>query len=142
MVHRPLARPGAESDDEEELSEDEEEYNGDVQLNPEDEQAMAMFMTQEEGPKRTLADAVMEKLRALEGGFTGSKDQVEEAVARTMNPKVVQVYRGYASTFPQMLSIFCIVLRRVTDANSVGEFLHTYKVGKLPKAFKVRHLTY
>lgn len=95
---RPLSRLGADSDDEEEpLSEDEAHYIGDVELNPDDERAMAMFMTAEDGPKRTLADAVMEKLRAVEGGFTGGKDEVEEAVARTMNPKVVQVYRGCGS---------------------------------------------
>lgn len=96
FLNRSFGKGAVDSDEDEELSENEAEYAGDVELNPDDERAMAMFMTTaEEGPRRTLADAVMEKLRAVEGGFSGGKDQVEEAVTRTMNPKVVQVYRGY-----------------------------------------------
>lgn len=62
-----------------------------------------------------LADMLMQKLKANQDVVRDKEDlaELEESVASTMNPKVVEVYR------------------------SVGKVLKAYKSGKLPKVFKM-----
>lgn len=93
-LDRAFRKPDADSDEEDEPSENEENYLEEIELNPEDEKALEMFMKPEDQSRKTLADVIMEKLRAQEGGFAGTAENVEEAVVQALNPKVVEVYRG------------------------------------------------
>jgi essential nuclear protein 1 len=79
------------------------------EITEEDEKALQMFMSKEEPKRQTLADIIMEKLREEEDRH----GTLEEHIAKKLDPKVVEVYKG------------------------VGQLLHTYTVGKLPRAFKV-----
>ena len=81
------------------------------QISREDEQAMQMFMRQEQPERRTLADIVMEKIREKQTEIaTQFSDQ---PVTSQMDPRVVTMFKG------------------------VGQILAKYRSGKLPKAFKV-----
>jgi serine/threonine-protein kinase RIO1 len=55
-----------------------------------------MFMSREQPQRRTLADIIMEKLRAVEAAR--DSEDVDRAVERMLDPKVVEVYRGCIST--------------------------------------------
>lgn len=81
-------------------------------VSEEDEKAMAVFMSTDEQPRRTLADIIQEKIRDKE---TEIATQMTEAVSVSsqMDEKVVSVFKG------------------------VGKILSKYRSGKLPKAFKV-----
>lgn len=81
------------------------------QISREDEQAMQMFMRQEQPERRTLADIVMEKIREKQ---TEIATQFSDQPATSkMDPRVVTMFKG------------------------VGQILAKYRSGKLPKAFKV-----
>lgn len=81
-------------------------------VHEEDEKAMALFMSTEEQPRRTLAELIQEKIRDKE---TEIATQLTEAasVSTQMEEKVVSVFKG------------------------VGKILSKYRSGKLPKAFKM-----
>jgi len=79
---------------------------------------LSRFMPEEANKRRTLADIIMEKLAARmpsahgeEGGEEGNNSGQEEELA--LDPRAIEVY------------------------TEVGRFLSTYKVGKIPKVFKV-----
>lgn len=93
---------------------DEEEDAG-AGVTEDDERALAAFSAPP-GHTRTLADAVLEQLRASGTHFAAGQDAAaatEGAVAGGLDPAVVSVYRG------------------------VAELLARYKSGKVPKAFKL-----
>ena len=83
-------------------------------VNEEDEKAMALFMSTDEQPRRTLADIIQEKIRDKE---TEIGSQMTEAMSvgagSQLEEKVVSVFKG------------------------VGKILSKYRSGRLPKAFKV-----
>ncbi len=81
-------------------------------VNEEDEKAMALFMSTDEQPRRTLADIIQEKIRDKE---TEIASQMTEAAisGSQLEDKVVSVFKG------------------------VGKILSKYRSGRLPKAFKV-----
>lgn len=81
-------------------------------VHEEDEKAMALFMSRDEQPRRTLADIIQEKIRDKE---TEMASQMTEAVSAgsQLEEKVVSVFKG------------------------VGKILSKYRSGRLPKAFKV-----
>ena len=83
-------------------------------VNEEDEKAMALFMSKDEQPRRTLADIIQEKIRDKE---TEIASRMTEAMSVGAGPqledKVVSVFKG------------------------VGKILSKYRSGRLPKAFKV-----
>jgi essential nuclear protein 1 len=81
-------------------------------VNEEDEKAMALFMSTDEQPRRTLADIIQEKIRDKE---TEIASQMTEAAmsGSQLEEKVVSVFKG------------------------VGKILSKYRSGRLPKAFKV-----
>lgn len=109
-----------DSDDEEDSGDDEEtalEEGKEAEdfcpvVHVEDEKAMALFMSSEEKPRRTLADIIQEKIRDKE---TEIASQMTATVSdrSQMEEKVVSVFKG------------------------VGKILSKYRSGKLPKAFKV-----
>ena len=91
-----------------------------MELAAEDERALAAFSRRSAGPSRTLADLIMERLRASGtmggGGGGGGDDDADDdggGAVPDMDPAVVEVYRG------------------------VGALLSRYKSGKVPKAFKI-----
>ncbi|NWT03342.1 BYST protein, partial [Mionectes macconnelli] len=116
------AGPGSDSEDDEEWPSLEKaaaaagrggDYGGEVQVDPEDEKAIEMFMNKNPPLRRTLADIIMEKL-------TEKKTEVETVLSELsgcpmpqLDPRVLEVYRG------------------------VREVLSKYRSGKLPKAFKI-----
>ncbi|NXT98627.1 BYST protein, partial [Buphagus erythrorhynchus] len=116
------AGPGSDSEDDEEWPSLEKaaaaagrsgDYGGEVEVDPEDEKAIEMFMNKNPPLRRTLADVIMEKI-------TEKKTEVETALSELsgcpmpqLDPRVLEVYRG------------------------VREVLSKYRSGKLPKAFKI-----
>ena len=115
-----LGAPKMGESDEDDFDEDEEmgEAGGrEVEdfcpvVHEEDEKAVALFMSTDEKPRRTLADLIQEKIRDKE---TEIATQMTEAtsVHSQMEEKVVSVFKG------------------------VAKILSKYRSGKLPKAFKV-----
>lgn len=112
------------SDDDGELGDaasDEEEYEyEEVEVDPEDAaliERMRSDRLEADGPRATLADMIMQKIRDAGGDETtsgparGQPD--EDGMINGMNPKIVEVY------------------------TKVGELLSRYKSGPLPKAFKI-----
>ncbi|KAK9811795.1 hypothetical protein WJX72_010259 [[Myrmecia] bisecta] len=91
---------------------------GEEEVSLEDEKALAAFMAPnaENYQQRTLADIIMEKIKAKQeaGGLdAGPERDGQAAVSEGMDPKVVEVYEG------------------------VGKIMHRYTAGKMPKAFKI-----
>ncbi|GJQ70057.1 putative bystin [Trypoxylus dichotomus] len=84
-----------------------------IEINKEDEEAILKFMNKNPGPRRTLADIILEKITEkqteLETRFSdGGTIQVQD-----IDPRVRQMYEG------------------------VRDVLKKYRSGKLPKAFKI-----
>ncbi|XP_022106271.1 bystin-like [Acanthaster planci] len=103
-----------QSDDEEEkdLTEHEDKYYEDIEINVDDERALERFMAPNAPARRTLADIIMEKLTEKQ---TEVASQMTESgqIAPELDERVTQVYKG------------------------VGQILSRYRSGKLPKALKV-----
>ena len=78
----------------------------------EDEKAMALFMSSEERPRRTLAELIHEKIKDKETEIATQMTETA-SISTQMEEKVVSVFKG------------------------VGTILSKYRSGKLPKAFKV-----
>lgn len=81
------------------------------EVTEEDEEALRAFMSASGSGGRTLADVIMEKLRSARAAGAGAF--AEPPLPSGLDPKVVEVYR------------------------QVGELMHRYKSGRVPKAFKV-----
>ena len=82
-------------------------------VNEEDEKAMALFMSTDEQPRRTLADIIQEKIRDKETEIASQMTEAVSVGGSQMEEKVVSVFKG------------------------VGKILSKYRSGRLPKAFKV-----
>ncbi|XP_064425338.1 bystin isoform X2 [Latimeria chalumnae] len=89
------------------------EYSKEVQVNPEDEEAIEMFMNKNAPLRRTLADIVMEKITEKQTEVESMMSQVSGRPMPQLDPRVLEVYKG------------------------VKEVLSKYRSGKLPKAFKI-----
>ncbi|TRZ09259.1 hypothetical protein HGM15179_017851 [Zosterops borbonicus] len=120
-----LLGPGPDSEDEEE---DEEwpslekaaaaagrsgDYGGEVEVDPEDEKAIEMFMNKNPPLRRTLADIIMEKITEKQTEVETALSEISGCPMPQLDPRVLEVYRG------------------------VREVLSKYRSGKLPKAFKI-----
>lgn len=104
-----------EEDDEDDLDnlhDAEEEEIEELEIDEEDEKALEMFMPASNGPRRTLADIIMEKIEEAERK-NGNAKHGGGAGAEAIDPKVREVYI------------------------QVGRYLNKYTSGKIPKAFKV-----
>mmetsp|Transcript_21620 Transcript_21620/g.69903 ORF Transcript_21620/g.69903 Transcript_21620/m.69903 type:complete len:478 (-) Transcript_21620:140-1573(-) len=88
------------------------EEEEEIEVTAEDEAAIAAFLDPEPAQTRTLADIILERLQS-EGAAPAPDQDVPEAVAQDLDPKVVEVY------------------------TEIGKVLSRYKSGKVPKAFKV-----
>lgn len=115
-----LGSPGKAESEEEDSEEDEDLVpaagGGAEELCPavleEDEKAMALFMSRDKQPRRTLANIIQEKIRDKE---TEIASQMTETVSEgpQVEAKVMSVFKG------------------------VGTILSKYRSGRLPKALKV-----
>ncbi|XP_071434863.1 bystin [Pithys albifrons albifrons] len=113
--------PGSDSEDDEEWPSLEKaaaagrggEYGGEVEVDPEDEKAIEMFMNKNPPLRRTLADIIMEKITEKQTEVETALSEVSGCPMPQLDPRVLEVYRG------------------------VREVLSKYRSGKLPKAFKI-----
>ncbi|XP_054154000.1 bystin-like [Oppia nitens] len=104
--------------DNEYASGDETRLSGDdcyeaIEITPEDERALEMFMNRDEFKRKTLADIIAEKIKEKE---TEIQTQLSDATGiniHDLDDKVVDLYKG------------------------VKQVLSRYRSGKLPKAFKI-----
>ncbi|NWY75171.1 BYST protein, partial [Erithacus rubecula] len=116
------AGPGSDSEDDEEWPSLEKaaaaagrsgDYGGEVEVDPEDEKAIEMFMNKNPPLRRTLADIIMEKLTEKQTEVQTVLSELSGCPMPQLDPRVLEVYRG------------------------VREVLSKYRSGKLPKAFKI-----
>ncbi|KAK7126313.1 hypothetical protein R3I94_017710 [Phoxinus phoxinus] len=115
---QPATRLGAGADD---ADSDEEwpalghhvEETRELDVDPEDEKAIEMFMNKNPPLRRTLADIIMEKITEKQTEVGTVMSEVSGRADPQLDPRVVQVYRG------------------------VSKVLSKYRSGKLPKAFKI-----
>ncbi|MBN3295141.1 BYST protein, partial [Amia calva] len=84
-----------------------------VEVDPEDEKAMQMFMNKNPPLRRTLADIILEKLTEKQTEVETVMSEVSGRPMPQLDPRVLEVYKG------------------------VKEVLSRYRSGKLPKAFKI-----
>ncbi|XP_053310242.1 bystin [Spea bombifrons] len=89
------------------------EYNDDVEVNPQDEKAIEMFMNKNPPLRQTLADIIMEKITEKQTEVDTMMSDVSGRPMPQLDPRVLDVYKG------------------------VKEVLSSYRSGKLPKAFKI-----
>ncbi len=82
-------------------------------LNKKDEAAFERFMHGSNGPRRTLADIIAEKIAEKRTEIDTQYTDAESLQRRELDPRVVEMYQG------------------------VGKVLAKYRSGKVPKAFKV-----
>lgn len=80
-------------------------------LDPEDEEALKMFMSHDAPKRTTLADMIMSRIKDHETEIASQMSQ--EAPMPELDPKIIHVFR------------------------SIGKILSRYRAGKLPKAFKI-----
>ncbi|XP_051980142.1 bystin [Xyrauchen texanus] len=95
------------------LGEAAEESSSEVQVDPEDERAIQMFMNKNPPVRRTLADIIMEKITEKQTEVGTVMSEVSGRPVPQLDPRVTEVYRG------------------------VNKVLSKYRSGKLPKAFKI-----
>lgn len=93
----------------------EEELGGDgvLEVDPEDEKAIQMFMSTNPPVRRTLADIIMEKITEKQTEVGTIMSEMSGQAMPQLDPRVTEVYRG------------------------VQKVLCKYRSGKLPKAFKI-----
>ncbi|KAM4796744.1 bystin [Rhinophrynus dorsalis] len=88
-------------------------YSESVEVNPEDEEAIEMFMNKNPPVRRTLADIIMEKITEKQTEVDTMMSEVSGRPMPQLDPRILEVYKG------------------------VKEVLSSYRSGKLPKAFKI-----
>ncbi|XP_025826217.1 bystin isoform X1 [Panicum hallii] len=111
------------------------EYDGgEVEINEEDEKALAAFMSKDKAAERTLGDIILQKIR--------EKDAEVSAEGRPrvkLDNSIIALYKEYVAAFlftvKEILHVFDPVLTCVYVCR-VGKFLSRYTSGKIPKAFK------
>nr|SVE75094.1 EOG090X058P [Daphnia dolichocephala] len=109
---------GAELEEDDDKSgesdfENDSQFGGDVQVDEEDEKALALFMNPNPAPRRTLADIIMEKITEKQTEMQSQFSEADGVKFQDVDPRVKSLYLGVASV------------------------LHRYRSGKLPKAFKL-----
>lgn len=109
----PVSQDGDSDEEWPALGEAMDEAEPEVEVDPEDEQAIQMFMSKNPPLRRTLADIIMEKITEKQTEVGTVLSEVSGHAMPQMDPRVVEVYRG------------------------VSKVLSKYRSGKLPKAFKI-----
>jgi len=107
-----------DEDDEEVGTDDyEKSFTSDIKkdynINKKDEQAFEQFMNKSNGPRRTLAEIIQEKITEKRTEIDTMYSDVDSLQQRDLDPRVIEMYQG------------------------VGKILSRYRSGKVPKAFKV-----
>ena len=78
----------------------------DQDLNAEDEEALSYFMSKEAPSRATLANLIMDKVKEKETEImTLASEKGELGPQRTMNPKVVAVYEGFAVSLYVIIAV-------------------------------------
>ncbi|KAJ1281611.1 hypothetical protein BS78_04G318800 [Paspalum vaginatum] len=96
-----------EEDDDEEFDALSGYDDGEVEINEEDEKALAAFMSKDKAAERTLGDIILQKIRDKDAEVsTGGQPRVK------LDNSIIELYK------------------------EVGKFLSRYTSGKIPKAFK------
>ncbi|KAJ8258822.1 hypothetical protein COCON_G00178340 [Conger conger] len=93
--------------------EDDGECGTEVEVDPDDEKAMQMFMNKNPPLRRTLADIIMEKITEKQTEVGTVMSEVSGRPLPQLDPRIIEVYKG------------------------VNKVLSKYRSGKLPKAFKI-----
>ncbi|XP_017271161.1 bystin isoform X2 [Kryptolebias marmoratus] len=89
------------------------ECDAEVNVDPNDEKAIEMFMSKNPPLRRTLADIIMEKITEKQTEVGTVMSEVSGRPMPQLDPRIIEVYRG------------------------VSKVLSKYRSGKLPKAFKI-----
>uniref|UniRef100_A0A8D8USA4 Bystin n=1 Tax=Cacopsylla melanoneura TaxID=428564 RepID=A0A8D8USA4_9HEMI len=89
------------------------DYYNEIIINPEDEKALAMFMSKTPGPQLTLRDILREKITEKHTELDTQFSDAASVQIDNLDPKIKQMYEG------------------------VRDVLTRYRSGKLPKAFKI-----
>ncbi|XP_066344973.1 bystin-like isoform X1 [Miscanthus floridulus] len=112
------------------------EYDGgEVEINEEDERALAAFMSKDKAAERTLGDIILQKIMEKDAEVaTEGRPRVK------LDNSIIELYKEYG-TF--LFLTFCNVNKHCIFLCStefficrVGKFLSRYTSGKIPKAFK------
>ena len=91
------------------FSEFSNEVKKDYNINKKDEEAFERFMNKDNGPRRTLADIIQDKLTEKRTEIDTMYSDVESMRGNDLDPRVVEMYKG------------------------VGKILSKYRSGKVPK---------
>ncbi|XP_076082758.1 bystin-like isoform X2 [Mytilus galloprovincialis] len=105
--------PRDDSDSDNDLASDNEEFYEDIEVDEDDEKALQMFMSNEPVKQRTLADIIMEKI-------TEKKTEVQTQMSDNASVNMQQLDERVVGMY-----------------KSIRQILQKYRSGKLPKAFKV-----
>ncbi|XP_048878936.1 bystin [Brienomyrus brachyistius] len=89
------------------------EFGSVVEVDPEDEKAIQMFMNKNPPVRRTLADIIMEKITEKQTEVGTVMSELSGRPLPQLDARVIEVYKG------------------------VSKVLSKYRSGKLPKAFKI-----
>ncbi|NWT60161.1 BYST protein, partial [Erythrocercus mccallii] len=109
-----LLAPGSDSEDDEEWPSLEKaaaaagrsgDYGGDVEVDPEDEKAIEMFMNKNPPLRRTLADIIMEKITEKQTEVETALSEISGCPMPQLDPRVLEVYRGVREVRPEQLSL-------------------------------------
>ncbi|XP_071142965.1 bystin-like [Mytilus edulis] len=105
--------PRDDSDSDNDLASDNEEFYEDIEVDEDDEKALQMFMSNEPVKQRTLADIIMEKI-------TEKKTEVQTQMSDNASVNMQQLDKRVVGMY-----------------KSIRQILQKYRSGKLPKAFKI-----
>lgn len=89
------ADAAAISDDEDQDSTNEDDFYEHLEINEEDEKVLESFMPQEMTERKTLADAIMEKIRDKETELASHLSEISIVRGHSIDERVVHVYKGY-----------------------------------------------
>lgn len=92
---------------------DDAKFYEDIEVDEEDEKALALFMNTNPLPRKTLADIIMEKITEKQTEIQSQFSEVDTVRFQDLDERVKSMYQG------------------------VAVVLHRYRSGKLPKAFKL-----
>ena len=89
------------SDDEDQDSpnEEQDDFYEHLEINEDDEKILESFMSQDMPQRRTLADAIMEKIRDKETELASRLSEQSTVRGHPLDDKVIHVYKGYGG-FP------------------------------------------
>ncbi|KAJ8412201.1 hypothetical protein AAFF_G00144680 [Aldrovandia affinis] len=93
--------------------EEEGECGTEVEVDPDDEKAIQIFMNKNPPLRRTLADIIMEKITEKQTEVGTVMSEISGRPLPQLDPRIIEVYKG------------------------VHKVLSKYRSGKLPKAFKI-----